>query len=135
MDNGPSALPKALFFLRISVFFVFLMWTVDKFIRPSHADTVFQNFYFFPALQVPIIYLIGIAELVILVGFLLGIKKKLTYGAVFVFHFISTVSCYRQYFAPFQEINLLFFAAWPMLAACYALYALRENDTLWTFKA
>ena len=26
--------------------------------------------------------------------------------------------------------NLLFFAAWPMLAACFALYLLRDLDTL-----
>jgi hypothetical protein len=28
--------------------------------------------------------------------------------------------------------NLLFFAAWPMLAACIALYMLRDLDTRWT---
>jgi putative oxidoreductase len=30
--------------------------------------------------------------------------------------------------------NLLFFAAWPMLAACIALYLLRDQDTLLTVK-
>jgi len=34
----------------------------------------------------------------------------------------------RQYLNPWQ--NLLFFAAWPMLAACVALYLLRDADTL-----
>lgn len=32
-----------------------------------------------------------------------------------------------QYLDPFN--NLLFFAAWPMLAACFAFYLLRELDT------
>jgi putative oxidoreductase len=32
-------------------------------------------------------------------------------------------------------VNLLFFAAWPMLAACFALYYLRESDTLGTFSS
>jgi len=27
---------------------------------------------------------------------------------------------------------VLFFAAWPMLAACFALYYLRDLDTKWT---
>jgi hypothetical protein len=31
---------------------------------------------------------------------------------------------------PFTDANLLFFAAWPMLAACIALFLLREHDTL-----
>jgi hypothetical protein len=49
---------------------------------------------------------------------------------VFVLHGISTLSSYRQYLDPFD--NLLFFAAWPMLAACFALYSLRDLDTRWT---
>lgn len=36
----------------------------------------------------------------------------------------------RQYLHPFEGVNLLLFAAWPMLAACLALYALRDADTL-----
>jgi hypothetical protein len=28
--------------------------------------------------------------------------------------------------------NILFFAAWPMLGACFALYYLRDHDTLWS---
>ena len=48
-----------------------------------------------------------------------------------LFHSISTLSSYKQYFAPFEGPNLLFFAAWPMLAACLALYLLRDLDTMW----
>jgi hypothetical protein len=47
-----------------------------------------------------------------------------------VLHGISTVSTFSQYLAPFQGTNLLFYAAWPMLAACVTLYALRDLDTL-----
>jgi putative oxidoreductase len=43
---------------------------------------------------------------------------------------VSTFSSFRQYFDPFE--NLLFFAAWPMLAAIYALYSLRDLDIIWT---
>jgi hypothetical protein len=68
---------------------------------------------------------------VIIVGFVLGVQKSLTYGAVLILHGISTVSAFRQYLHPFDGPNLLFFAAWPALAACYALYILRECDTRW----
>lgn len=34
-----------------------------------------------------------------------------------------------------KKSNILFFAAWPMLAACFALYYLRDLDTRWTFPA
>ena len=51
--SEPRRLPLALFFLRLSVFIVFFVWTVDKFVRPSHASTVYQKFYFLPAFAGP----------------------------------------------------------------------------------
>lgn len=131
--NEPRHLPLALFLLRVSVFVVFLVWTLDKFVRPQHASTVYQHFYFAPALSAAVFYVLGFIELVLILGFLLGIRKKLTYGAVLLLHFISTVTCYAQYLAPYEQMNILFYAAWPMLAACFALYVLRDHDTLFTF--
>src|SRR5262249_18341042 len=51
-----------------------------------------------------------------------GLAKALHLRAVLLFHAISTVSAYQQYISPFESHNLLFYAAWPMLAACFALY-------------
>ncbi len=60
---------------------------------------------------------------------MLGIAKRWTYGLVLVMHAISTLASFRMYLG-FD--NLLFFAAWPMLAACFALYLLRDHDNRWT---
>lgn len=124
-------LPLTLFLLRISVFLVMLMWTIDKFARPEHAARVYESFYFIGVSGNVVFYIIGVVELAILIGFLVGYQKTFTYGAVLLFHAISTLSAYKQYLAPFQDPNLLFFAAWPMLAACFALFYLRDLDTLW----
>lgn len=120
-----------LLLLRISVFVVMLMWTIDKFIRPHHAAEVFQNFYLISGLGNVFFYVVGGLEVVVLIGFLLGVKKKWTYGIVLLLHAVSTLSSYKQYLAPYESVNLLFYAAWPMLAACFALYYLRDLDTLW----
>ena len=130
--HEPKYLPLALFLMRVSVFIVFLLWTLDKFLRPDHASSVYQNFYFSPALSAAVMYGLGAIEMIILIGFLLGVRKKLTYGAVLLFHLISTVSSYKQYLVPFESMHILFFAAIPMLAACYALYVLRDHDTMLT---
>ncbi len=122
-------LPLVLLMLRLSVFLVMLVWTLDKFINPEHATKVYEHFYFIGGLGNTAIAVIGIIEIVILLGFLMGFQKRYTYGAVFLFHAISTLSSFKQYMEPFE--HLLFFAAWPMLAACFALYILREGDTLW----
>ena len=120
----------SLLLLRIGVFIVMFMWTIDKFIRPEHAAAVFKSFYFIDGFGQNIYLIIGAIEAIIIVAFLLGYKKHFTYGFVLVLHAISTLSSFKQYFSPFEGPSLLFFAAWPMLAACVTLYLLRDHDTL-----
>ncbi len=121
----------ALVVMRLTVFLLMFMWTIDKFLNPDHAAGVYAKFYFLGGLGATAMYIIGALELAILVGFVLGVQKRFTYAAVFIFHGISTLSAFRQYLAPFDGPNLLFFAAWPALAACWALYSLRDLDTWW----
>lgn len=133
--NSQKHLPLSLLLLRLSVFLVMFMWTLDKFIRPGHASTVYEHFYFIGGLVNGVIYAIGIVELLVLIGFVIGFQKKFTYGLVLLFHAVSTLSSAKFYFTPYADgPNLLFFAAWPMLAACLALFLLRDQDTLWTVK-
>lgn len=129
--HNRSRVAVALLVLRVTVFLVMLMWTIDKFVRPEHAVSVYQHFYFLPEFGSAIIYAIGVAELLFLIGFVIGLAKWLTYGLVLLLHAVSTLSSFQQYFHPFEKVNLLFFAAWPMLGACFALYYLRDLDTLW----
>jgi len=125
--NALQRLPLALFFLRAGVFIVMLMWTLDKLIKPEHADKVFQKYYFM-GLDPGTFYAIGVIELVIVLAFAAGFMKRWTYGLVLLLHGISTLSSFGNYLNPWS--NLLYFAAWPMLAACFALYYLRDADTL-----
>ena len=110
-------------------------WTLDKIIRPDHAASVFESFYLISGLGDSIMKIVGVLELIFILGFLLGVKKRFTYGLVLILHGISTLSSYKQYLAPFEKGNLLFFAAWPMLAACVALYLMRDEDTLFTIES
>ncbi len=120
----------ALLVLRVTVFLVMLIWTIDKFVRPAHAISVYEHFYFLHGLGPAIIYSVGVVELLILVGFVIGFAPRLTYGLVLLLHAVSTFSSFQQYFHPYQGPNILFFAAWPMLGACFALYYLRDHDTI-----
>src|SRR3990170_2887245 len=117
----------ALLALRIGVFVVMFMWTLDKFVNVTHASRVFENFYRLRGFGPGLMAAIGIAELLLILMFIAGVQKRISYGGVLLLHGISTVASYRQYLDPFN--NLLFFAAWPMLAACFALYLLRDFDT------
>lgn len=128
--NDRDRVATVLLPLRLGVFLVMLMWTLDKFINAGHAARVFENFYSVGGLEQTAFLVIGVAELALILAFVAGYQKRVSYGLVLVLHSVSTLSSYRQYLDPFN--NLLFFAAWPMLAACFALYYLRDLDTKWT---
>ncbi len=126
-DN--ERIPLALLLLRLSVFLVMFMWTMDKLLNPGHSAEVYAYFYGIGGLGSGVVYAIGVGELLLLLAFVVGYQKRFTYGAVLLLHAVSTLAAFRQYLAPLS--NLLFFAAWPMLAACFALYTLRSLDTRW----
>jgi len=120
----------ALFLLRLGVFIVMFAWTVDKFLNPGHAAKIFENFYFIGDMGEGVMMVVGAVELLIVLTFLGGLWKRSIYGLLMALHSVSTFSSWEQYTI---DINLLFFAAWPMLAACIALYLLRDLDTKFTF--
>lgn len=114
---------------RISVFLAMIIWVIDKFVQPAHTAAVFKTFYGISGIGTGIAYLLGACQLVIMLGFLAGFQKRITYGLVLLMHAASTLISFPRYVAPFEAPNILFFAAWPMLAACFALYYLRDLDT------
>lgn len=125
-----SRLQWSLLFLRVSVFVVMLMWTLDKFVNPDHTAKVFAHFYFITGMGAAPIRVVAAIELLAIAAFVAGLAKRWSYGFVLAVHAVSTLSSFRIYFDPFTSPNLLFFAAWPMLAACVALFLLRDEDRL-----
>src|SRR5260370_25554973 len=130
LKDNPKRVAVVLLVLRVTVFLVMLIWIIDKFIRPDHAASVYEHFYALRGLGPATMYAIGVAELVLLIGFVIGFAPRLTYGLVLLLHAVSTISSFRHYLQPFEGPNILFFAAWPMLGACFTLYYLRDLDTL-----
>ena len=130
-----AKLANGLFVLRVTIAIVFIMWTGDKFINPVHAESVWSGFFYMPALGKAIFLGIGIAEAILVILFLAGIFKGVTYLIVLVFHGISTLAPVNVYLNAYSEpSNLLFFTAFPMLGACFFLYMFRAEDTKFTIK-
>lgn len=131
-SNVQNRLQWSLLSLRLGVFIVMLMWTLDKLINPGHTAKIFEKFYGISTSSDVVPYVLGAIQLILVLAFVAGIKKRITYGIIFVMHGLSTLSSYNQYFDAFN--NLLFFTAWPMWAACFALYLLRDQDVKFTVK-
>jgi hypothetical protein len=106
------------------------MWSLDKLVNPEHTIKIFSKYYLVGGVSTIMAYVLGGLQLVLVSAFVLGVKKRITYGLIFFMHGFSTLSTYERYMEPWQ--SLLFFAAWPMLAAIYSLYILRDEDTLLT---
>jgi hypothetical protein len=125
-----TRLQWSLLAMRLGVFIVMFVWTLDKFVNPGHSIAIFDKFYSIAGLGETVAYTLGILQLLLVLAFVAGIKKRITYGLIFLLHGGSTLSAYAQYMDAFS--HLLFFAAWPMWAACFALYILRSEDTKFT---
>lgn len=133
-SNTGGRVPLVLLLLRLGVFIVMAIWALDKFVSPKHATQVFAAFYGIQGLGTALVYGLGVVQLIIVIGFVVGFQKTWTYGAVLLMHGASTLISFPRYLDPFTSPNLLFFAAWPMLAACFGLFYLRDLDTLWTIE-
>lgn len=57
--NTPRHLPLSLLLLRLGVFIVMFMWTLDKFVQPGHASAVFENFYGLEGLGSTVFLVVG----------------------------------------------------------------------------
>ncbi|MEL7797933.1 MAG: hypothetical protein HRT85_11830 [Idiomarina sp.] len=126
-NNLDQKLPWALLLLRLGIFIVMFVWALDKLLNPGHTAAVFEGFYGISGLSGTIATILGVLQILLCLAFLAGFWKTVTYGIIMVMHGVSTLSSFPQYIDAFN--NLLFFAAWPMLAACVALFMLREHDT------
>ena len=120
-----------LFSLRIGIAVVFLTWTIDKIVNYSHNSGMIKHYYFVEVSQ-PILLAIGIAELALVLLFLMGKFKNWTYGLILLFHLVTTLASAKRLFPPYEIHQLLYFGSIPMLAACICLYLNRDSDTLFT---
>lgn len=67
-----------------------LLWTLDKLFYPEHAAKVFGHFYFLPGMTALAFKVIGALEMLIIIGFVLGYRKRLSYGPLCYF-----IACLR----------------------------------------
>ena len=123
-----TQLGVCLLLIRLGIASVFLIWTIDKFVNPEHAAVVFKKFYKIDGLSETLSYVVGAAQMALVVAFIVGFLRTWTYGLILIMHAISTFSSWEKYIDPWTYPHLLFYAAIPMLSACVALWVLRRFD-------
>ena len=81
-DALAKPLSRSLLVLRLGVFIVMLMWTLDKFFNPAHSSKVFESFYGIDWLSHNFSYIMGFIELALVIGFVTGFSRRWTYGGI-----------------------------------------------------
>jgi putative oxidoreductase len=128
LSTPQDRLRAALLCLRLGIGIFFVLWSIDKLVAPESTVKIFGHFYK-TSISTSIAYAVGGCELLLSLAFLAGLYKRWTYGALLALHTVSTLSTMPQLLSPFGK-NHLFIAAVPVLAACWALYILRDEDRL-----
>ncbi len=127
----PSKLPLSLLILRVSLALFLLPWVIEKFTKPETTAKIFAHFYHVKNLSHTMSYGIGIAWALLLLAFVLGFKKRISYGLVMVLHAVGTLFTWQTLMPFLDSYNHLFLAAIPTLGAMIALYMLRDHDVMW----
>ena len=130
----PKQLPGSLLIMRITIALFLLPWVIDKFSKDGveHTAKIFAHFYKIKGVSQTGSYAIGALWVILLLAFVLGFKKRISYGLVMLFHGIGTLATWNVLLPWSDKHNMLFLAAIPVLGAMIALYRLREHDTLFT---
>lgn len=128
-------LPISLLMLRLSIGWFLMQWAIEKFVKPDVTAKIFSAFYKLP-LDLEFAPIVGGLQILLVLAFLTGLMKPLSYGLIAAMHSVSTVSTWKSIVMPFAEgSNHLFTTGVPVLAACWILFALRDQDVMFSVDA
>lgn len=121
-----------LFLMRVSLFFVLLIGTLIKLIHPDVVINVISYVSLFHISNMTGVMVLSFFELIVLFSFLLGFKKKITYGLVLVMNILSFISILTIFLDILYPTYFILLYIIPMIAGSYVLYVLRDYDSVFT---
>lgn len=132
MDTEKST-QYGLLAIRVTIFILMIIWAVLKIMAPeSYAGGdepgIFEKFYGV-AVGSNIVFALGIAQIVLLLAYVLGAFKTITVGAVMLMNLASLVVSLPLIIDFGTEKNILFLTAIPVFGASLAHFLMRKQDT------
>ena len=130
----PNSTHLALFSLRISIFILMIVWATLKVMAPGayagaeDSPGIFENFYGVGT-GPSIVLVLGILQIVLLLAFLAGAFKTITYGAVALMNGVTLLVSIPTILSAFgPPPAILFVASVPIFGASLALFLMRKQD-------
>lgn len=118
-----------LFLTRLSIFLFMLPWQIMRFTKPDVINNISNKYYKFSMPEIGST-ITGVLMIGLLIAFLIGFKKKMSYLLVLILHGIGTAMTIPNLIPGIEGYNQLFLAAVPALGAMLLLYCLRDEDTM-----
>jgi len=115
---------------RLSIFVFLLPWQLMRFSKPESAKGIAAKYYKVSSLPDVVHPAIAVFMMALLIAFLLGFKKRISYGLIFLLHAVGTAFTLPYLIPGTENFNILFMAAIPTIMAMFILYRLREADTI-----
>jgi len=100
-----------------------------RFTKPDSAKGIAAKYYKISEMPDVANTVIGVLWVILLLAFLFGIKKRISYGLVLLLHAAGTLFTLPYLILGTEKMNIMFFAAIPVIGAMWLLYSLREHDT------
>ena len=119
-----------LFVTRIFIFLFLAPWVLMRFTKPEAAQGIAAKYYKISSLPDIAVTVTGVLFAILLVAFLFGFKKRITYLLVLLIHAIGTVFTIPNLIPGTDNFQILFMAALPTIGAMWLLYTLRDHDTI-----
>lgn len=123
-----------LFLTRLSIFLFMLPWQLMRFTKPEAINNISSKYYKFSMPEIGST-ITGVLMIALLIAFLVGFKKKISYLLVLILHGVGTVMTIPNLIPGLEGYNQLFLAAIPAVAAMLLLFCLRDEDTMLSLKS
>lgn len=125
-----TSLRIPLFLTRLSIVAFLLPWQIMRFTKPESIAGIAKKYYNISHVPEIASTITGVLMMALLLAFLVGFKKRISYGLVMVLHGIGTLMTLPNLIPGLEGYNQLFLAAVPTFFAMLLLYCLRDQDTL-----
>ena len=128
----PYNLKLPLFLTRLSIFYFMLPWHLMRFVSPDDAIGIAKKHYKF-TMSENLSLVSGVFMMALILAFLLGVKKRISYGLVLILHLLGTLMTLPKLIIGLENFYILFLAAIPTIGAMLLLYILRDEDVMFSF--
>ena len=120
-----------LFVMRLSLSIFFLALIIQKLVTTQATQEIFAGFYPFEipiAASYPLLFIAAF----LIIAFLTGFYKTLSYGALLGMQLVSVASMSHLMFESNKPSYILFWGSIPLIGTLITLFLLRDNDNLLT---